>query len=288
MATPYPVPPTVDPSSTTMPSLQMVSAAYAKIEPELAGVQPDDYVRITTDIRKSVAMGVGAIPRMVAFRAEIIEKVPQHPIELLDKLQDYGFAAWYAHMLQVPPDPGSRIQALAKEATPLRDRLLAAAQGLAFFGFFKMAKVEEIRAGTGYLDAASDLVALVGMFREKWAEIAPKALISAEELERAERLGADIMLAEAARVQPNGEPVATPELEERRLQAFTLFVNAYDACRRAIAYLRWKEGDVDEIAPSLFVRSRTRKAPERKPEAGESVVTDGGVVVPVPPTDPNG
>ena len=52
-----------------------------------------------------------------------------------------------------------------------------------------------------------------------------------------------------------GQPLDIAQAEgaaERRLRAFALFMRAYDACRRAIAYLRWDEDDADTIAPSLF------------------------------------
>ena len=45
--------------------------------------------------------------------------------------------------------------------------------------------------------------------------------------------------------------VSTPKgvMTDRRARAFTAFVKAYAQCRAAVAYLRWEEGDVDEIAP---------------------------------------
>ena len=45
-----------------------------------------------------------------------------------------------------------------------------------------------------------------------------------------------------------------------RQRLFTLFVNAYDQARRAVGYLRWNEGDADQIAPSLYAgRSNGRR-----------------------------
>lgn len=50
-----------------------------------------------------------------------------------------------------------------------------------------------------------------------------------------------------------------------RQQAYTLFVNAYDQIRRAISFLRWDQGDADEIAPSLFGGKKRRAATEAEP-----------------------
>ena len=53
----------------------------------------------------------------------------------------------------------------------------------------------------------------------------------------------------------------------RRQRVFTLLARAYDQLRRHLSFLRWSEGDVDEIAPSLYAfparaTPRTRAEPE--------------------------
>lgn len=45
------------------------------------------------------------------------------------------------------------------------------------------------------------------------------------------------------------------------MRAYSLFVRAYDQCRRAVSYLRWEEGDADDEPPSLFANRGPRKAP---------------------------
>jgi len=287
MATSYPVPPTVPstdasppPAAASTPSPQEASAAFARIEPELASLDPRELVRITSDVGKSVSMGLGAVPGMMALRAEIVRRMPEHPIDALDKLSDYALAAWYAHILaNTIPSEDTLIQTLHKEAIPLRARLLVCAEGFAHFGIFDVARVDEVRGGTGYLDAATDLVALAAMFREKWALIASKALVEKHEIDRASQLGTELLMAHGARVQPSAE--ATPaEAADRRVRAFTLFLNAYDVCRQAVSYVRWKEGDADRIAPSVFVRARGRRAVETEPVAPLAAVAPAAVAPP--------
>jgi hypothetical protein len=57
----------------------------------------------------------------------------------------------------------------------------------------------------------------------------------------------------------------------QRARAFTLLVNAYDACRQALAYLRWKEGDAESIAPSLFKKRPGRKPGKKDEESAEPI-----------------
>lgn len=56
--------------------------------------------------------------------------------------------------------------------------------------------------------------------------------------------------------------------QQRRQRAFTLFVRAYEECRRAATYLRWHEDDADDIAPSLWTKRnrRTAAAPDAMPD----------------------
>jgi hypothetical protein len=58
---------------------------------------------------------------------------------------------------------------------------------------------------------------------------------------------------------------------------FTLFVSAYDPLRRTKTFIRWNEGDADEIAPSLYAGKRRKVVAAEEPtfngthEAGSSL-----------------
>lgn len=93
------------------------------------------------------------------------------------------------------------------------------------------------------------------------------------------------------REPPTGRRRTTgaPSTAERRQRAFTLFANAYDQCRRAATYLRWNEGDADELVASLHggrtrrpdeaTRRRTasRRRPPRIPFAREAPARRPGI-----------
>ncbi len=53
---------------------------------------------------------------------------------------------------------------------------------------------------------------------------------------------------------------------EMRLRALTDLVRRYDEVRRMVTYLRWREGDADDIAPSLYARRLGRKAADGRPQ----------------------
>jgi hypothetical protein len=52
---------------------------------------------------------------------------------------------------------------------------------------------------------------------------------------------------------------------------FTQFIQAYDDARRAIAYLRWHEGDADDIAPSLHVNKGSGASKKKTDKKEDSV-----------------
>jgi hypothetical protein len=262
------------------PEQQLATVAYFRVEPELAGVDPRDFVRIQVDIPKAVTIALGALPRIRTFR-EAMLAMPDAPVAQLDMLEDCALACWYAHVRATPLSGGeSRVPVLAAEAAPLRERLLVGADALAHAGYFDSARVGAIHPGSGYLDLANDLIALVDLYREKWSTIESKTAVTAADVARADVVATDLIQALGVRTSPTGE-VLTSAAADRRIRAFTLFARAYDACRRAIAYLRWAEDDVDEIVPTLFVR-RSRRAPEPEPEVPTPVTPPNGEPVPSP------
>lgn len=54
-------------------------------------------------------------------------------------------------------------------------------------------------------------------------------------------------------------PAAVADVALIRQHALALLVNAYDEVRRGVSFLRWREGDVETIAPSLYTGRPRRK-----------------------------
>jgi hypothetical protein len=135
---------------------------------------------------------------------------------------------------------------------------MVAAEALAFAGLVDDGRLAEIRAGSGPLDLATDLVALGALFDVSWRSVHGKTVINRTQVERASQLGTELFVALGAKDHVANR--ATSEAIDLRNRAFTLLVRAYDSARRALAYLRWDDGDVDLVAPSLYQRSRKRAA----------------------------
>jgi len=234
-------------------------ASFEKIRPRLATLGSEELIPINIDIIAAASIALGTYERLRALRPRVVEQLPKHDLALLDELPTYAMAAWYAHAISTPPtDNGDRARRLLEEAIPLRDGLMVAAEALAHRGLLDAERVAEIRGGNGHLDRATDLVTLAALLRQNWAEVKHRTAIDRAEVERAASLGGKLLmvLGERGLADKNGSSV---ERRDQRARAFTLFMRAYDHCRQAGVYVRWKEDDADDFAPSLRVRSRGDK-----------------------------
>jgi hypothetical protein len=260
--------------------LPQASEAYAAIEPELDRVPQDELKPISVDIPYAVSVVLGLLEGLRELRQQIVEQLPRFQLSFVDKLEQYALAAWYAHVMAQPATPPERpVRKLLEEATKLRAALLSDAEALARRELVPAETVADIRAGSGNYDTANDLVALYALFTAAWVDVEGRTAATLEEIRRAGALGTELL---AALGQEEKGRLASPEAVERRKRAFTLFLKAYDETRRAVCYLRWNEGDADEIAPSIYKGRGSRPTAQtetRPPAPAEPVPT-----APVPET----
>ncbi|WP_437719803.1 hypothetical protein [Sorangium sp. So ce861] len=234
------------------------AAAYDRALPDIEALSPDQLIAIKLDIPRAVAQVLGVLPGLLALRPAIAEALPKHDIARLDRLETYALAAWYAHLLWLSTGAAeSELKPLLAEAVPLRENLLGDAEALARRGLLDAAAVAEIRAGQGHIDTANDLVALSALFSGSWPEISGKTAATEAEVKRAGEIGPQLLA--ALGIREHGKGPGPTEAADQRARAFALLVHAYDQIRRAVAYLRWDEGDAETIAPSIY-KSRGGRA----------------------------
>jgi hypothetical protein len=259
-------------STASAPSrLNAAADAFAKVEPKLAALPPEAIGPLDVDVSAAVTAVLAIAPKIRDFHAAIVEELPKHPVDHLDNLETYALAAWYAQIAHTyanaSPDAA---KSLLDEATKLREGLLIAAEALAHRGLLNADDIAKIRKGGGNADVANDLVALSSLFSKDWSKVSSKTAVERHEIDRAAELGPAVLVALTSRKQ-GGKQTDTAD---QRARAFTLLARAYDSCRRALSYLRWQEGDVDSIAPSLYKKRPGRK-PGSKKEEGDEIQAGG-------------
>ena len=127
---------------------------------------------------------------------------------------------------------------------------------------------------------------MAALFKEAWASVEEKTAVTREEFERAAVLGTQLHAALGARQVGAEGRTGSQELWKARQRAFSLFVRAYDECRRGVVFLRWHEGDADRYVPSIYRKRRRAVVVEEEgtevtPELDEAPVTEAEVPVDV-------
>ena len=244
--------------------------AYESVKPELMALPREQLITIKLDIPAAVATAAGVIPEIADLRSQIQRELPSFEIERFDNLPKYAMAAGHAHsVVAVSAGPSNQLRAIYEEAGELRELLRSDAVALSKRGLINPASLSNIGGLLGFKNVYADLRNLVTVFRTNWSSVDGKCATTQEEVDRAAALSSALVQAVGLREQG---PPEISELSEMRVRAFSMFVGTYQEVRRAVAYLRWNEGDVDSIIPSLYATRtrRTKKVESPEPEVEET------------------
>jgi len=244
------------------------AAAYESLGDELSALSPDEVMRVNVDVSRAASRALRVTPHIRELLPDIERQLPALPLERLRKLETYALAAWYAHACAWRIRKLSPTRELVIRAKPLRNKLLKAADVFSDAGFIDRTRVTTIRSGQGRLDMAKDMVALAHILQQAWPRIGPNALVTPEDLQQAGDLGQELINAIA-----HGERALHDQrwaMADRCARAFTLLWRAYDTAQRALVFLRWREGDAWEIAPSLFDQGGGRRKSSKRSTEGSA------------------
>lgn len=153
-----------------------------------------------------------------------------------------------------------------KSSMPVRDlasaveqrrELINAARPLADRGYIDSAILDRASTGTSYLDVGNGLLTVANELMEKWPKIHSKTVLEAAEVQSAQKAG--YALIGSANAKPENEATLA-ELENERDRIATLVIDGWNEVRTALVWLRRKQGDANELAPSLYARGGGAKS----------------------------
>ncbi|HEU4410909.1 MAG TPA: hypothetical protein VFS43_36995 [Polyangiaceae bacterium] len=239
--------------------------AYARARPDLDALRPEEVGRITANIAVVLSIVLGALVHLEALMP-IIATLPLLDLATLRKLRDYVYTLYYVDLMALLAAEGAAdVPTLLAEATPMRERMLSVAEGMAKYGLVDAERVAAIRSGLGHLDTARDLGALAELFGGLPPEHQARLPVPAAEVDRAAELSLQLLAALGRRhVGSDGAGLPT-RYDDDKARAFRLVVRTYDLGRRAVSYVRWHEGDADLLVPSLFSGKRRRSPAADEP-----------------------
>lgn len=261
--------------ATPLQELEGAEQSYERVRAEMEALNVNELSPMNVDVVSASSIAQGVAERAMSFR-ERMAKLPEFEVRNVDRLLDYAKAAWFVYVTNLPVQESTSTNELTQEVANLRGKLLMWAAPLVGAGIFEQAAIDRIKEGTGAKDAPSDLVALVGLYRSRWDDVKGICAVTDEDLQRGSRIGPELFARLSRRDFSNLGAASDGSLRVRR--AWTLLDRAYTQCRRAVAFLRAAEDDVDTLLPSLRrnMGPATRSSAATKPEAGDPVAPAGG------------
>ena len=231
---------------------------FEKLQPAYAALDPKDLIQVNKDLP---AMG-----------STILEAIPA--ISHIDNLlETEAYALCHAHSVWSSATKASDYLAECNaEAVLTRDRFYYDIRALCQHGVLPFSCLDNYIGLTGFKNVATDLLLFTALYVEHFDKIQGKCATTREEVDRAEHLGTYILRQYGARQQPQ---VRVETAADNRVRAFTLVFNYYDTVRRGVSYLRWKEGDVESIAPSLYGGYKRSAQEPEEPEVPTVETTPG-------------
>jgi hypothetical protein len=262
------------------------TAAFDRVLPEMHALDASEVRPLNLDIPTVVSRVLGAGPKVLAMRADIVRDAPSVDIHKVDCLQDYANALQEAHVRCLGsgkcPD---ELRALGEEGDALRGLLRSDVSALVRRGLIDPARLSACKGLPGYKNIATELGVLASVMLSRWPQIQGKCCVTEQDLARAQGIAQALLAYVGIRDELPEVKAAATDLRDR---AFTLLADSYDEARRAVTHLRWKAGDTDVIAPSLYSgKHRTSKRADDQPQQPSASATTQPAPV-APPTPENG
>ena len=232
-------------------------AAFERMRPQFEAIPREEAMHVNVDATYAAGLGAWVAGRLGAVRAQLQPLAPYLDLQAIDQLADRAHAFAYAHgeylFATTPQEP---IAELHKEAAKLIDLFLLSASALSAQGLLPNERVALVRTSTGYRNASEYLTALTKLFKDYWSEIGTKTGVTMQQVDRGAVLAVQLLEGSIERMHA---PLTPSEATVARERAFTLFYRAYDELRRAVTFLRWHDGDIEQLVPTLFLRNGKRK-----------------------------
>jgi hypothetical protein len=220
-------------------------------------------LRYQFDIDIAVVTARESVEEVIAQSERVKRELPTLDLSKVKEIPELALATAYAVRLAGNAGPAQTdVRALFREGVRLRALMLTAADALANSGVIARREVDRIRAGSGMIDSARDLVELAALFLTHAEEVRGKTAITTDLINQAAAMGSELLDS----LRPSGARKAKPSAEvleavELRDCFWTLLNQRYDLLRRAAMWL-WGE-DVDAHVPPLRTRRVVRKNGKR-------------------------
>ncbi len=250
-------------NAATATDTNPIHEAFLRAAKRAAALTAAQTQHITIDVAAAIVRARSALPGLAEFRQALL-KLPGFDVAALDQFDDTSNAMLDIDLRYMKFDSGVKdsLDALVRENIALRTVAMADTVPLVARGIVSDEEIASIKEGQGRDDLSRDNLRLAALFERVLAmPDAPIAVTKAEVAHLRERATA----LRAALERSDSLSDEQRALADMRARIYTLFVNDWSQIRRGMTYLRWDDGDVEALAPSLFLKGRRAKSEEDKP-----------------------
>lgn len=231
--------------------------------------------RTPFDLTNAYVVVSGALPGLRTLEPQLRAALPLFDAATLHRVDRYARAALYAQSVERSTTNTSAAHhaKLVEELEGLYARFYRNAEFLAAEGYFDAKVVANARSGTSVRDRAADLRLLAIEFAERESVLVGRTLVTRANMEHAFSVSQSVLDSLALRDNLNEAQVKAQR--DRQLAAALLY-QTWNEIRRAIAWLRWNEGDADKLAPSFFTSAGRRTSDSSRRDESEPSNPSGG------------
>ena len=240
-----------------MPAVPVPSTVdqLASFRSEIDALLDRDVLTPRVDVSAAALVAIGAMPSIDTHRASVIAVFGERGGATLDRLVPLARGLMLAHAITVASAERD-LEPMAKDITDARNTLYLAASALVERELVSKKSLTNLTGGQSYLARANDTLALVSWFRALPSSTRAQTKVSEDDLTRAMSLAEEFSSSFAVR---DGARAGSSAVMQDRARMFTLFFRTYERVRQMLTYVRWFEGDVEQIAPSLYAGRGSRR-----------------------------
>lgn len=236
------------------PTSLALTGALDLVREELLGMDPSTLLPINVDIVAAATLVLGVVEELPSYREGLLEIFEPEWLRPLDRLELLAHAALQAHARHRACEAPANLTPLVRELTKLREVLAAEVRSLVVRDVLDGEVIGALTGLHGPKNLCVDVLQLVAVFRTNWPTLEGKTGVTPDHVERA-----DVLCARLAKAIGKREQAGLSAAADLRNRAFTLLSRTYDDARRLLTFLRWREGDHDEIAPTFWSGRQTKR-----------------------------
>jgi hypothetical protein len=252
--------------------------ALERVRPVLMAIPRDHLIREPKlDPSRTARMAEATATKLLPLRAALVAECGERAGVVLDGLVTIADAVKQADIEVERTKTSDDLSHLHAAVMKHHQALLTDAHALVSRNVIPLSEVERAETTKGYKPLLKSLLILVSLFRELADDPVAQVLVKPTDLDAAELAVQRMNTAIAYRDQGVSQLAAL----DLRTRAMTKLIRDYDAIRRFVTYVRWEEGDADDLAPSFWAasrgtarRSRKRRGPLEPTPAPASVRSD--------------